>query len=304
MENVNFNKYQISSMKRQSNRALKIIGLILVYVGLILLALIFLFPIIWMVSNSLKTEQQYYETLTSLKTFLPYTWKFWEWFASYKKLFTSIDNFGQSVLNSILYCSIVIVMVLIVNSLAGYALSRFKFPGSKLLVNIIIIILLVPVETSIVPLFIILKNLGLMTEQTRVLGYLIPSFCSPYYIFMFRNYFLGIPKELEESALLDGANHFKAFFRVILPCSLPVFATVAIFTFMGQWNEYVFAQFMFTDESRLPLQAFLQIVINSDSTKDMSVMMAALTFSTLPIAFFYIFCQRYIVEGVAFTGLK
>lgn len=160
-----------------------------------------------------------------------------------------------------------------------------------------------PVETSIVPTYIILQNLGLLREETRVIGYLLPGLVSPMYIFMFRAYFLGIPKELEEAAYMDGCGKLKAYFTVIVPCCKPVFATVAIFAFMGQWNEYVFAQLMFSDPSLQPLQVYLQL-INNFNPKDISMVMASLTFSTIPIALVYIFCQRYIVEGVAFSGLK
>lgn len=305
MEKAETVKFSIekNNKEKHMNTPLKYALKIMMYIGLFILSILFLFPVIWMVMNSFKTQAQVYESISSIRTFLPATWKFWEWFKSYKSLFTTFENFGRSILNSVIYCSVVITGVLIVNSLAGYALSRFVFPGHRLVVNIIIIILLVPVETSIVPLYVILKNLGLLTKELRVIGYLIPSFCSPMYIFMFRNYFLGIPRELEESAQLDGAGRLTTFFRVIVPCSLPVFATVAIFTFMGQWNEYVFAQLMFSDPKEQPLQVFLQL-INNFNPKDISVVMASLTFSTVPIALFYIFCQRYIIEGVAFTGLK
>ena len=209
----------------------------------------------------------------------------------------------SSIINSIVYASITITGVLIINSIAGYALSRFVFPGHKLIVNIIILILIVPVETSIVPLYVILKNLGLLDPNLRIIGYLIPGLVSPFYIFMFRNYFLGIPKELEEAAYIDGAGRLKTFFRIIIPVSLPVFATVAIFTFMGSWNEYVFAQLMFSSPAQQPLQVFLQL-INNFNPKDISLVMASLTFSTIPIEIVYVFCRRYVVEGVAFIGLK
>ena len=239
MENQ-IQKYDIDQKKNQfkhANAALTIILKIIMYIGLAILAIIFLFPVVWMVMNSFKTQAQIYETIDSIKTFFPATWKVWEWFSAYKALFTTFDYFGQAIVNSIMYCAITILGVILVNSIAGYALSRFVFPGHKLIVNIIIIILLVPVETSIVPLYVILKNLGLLTPELRIIGYLIPGLCSPMYIFMFRNFFLGIPKELEEAAYLDGCGRLKTFFKVIIPCSLPVFATVAIFTFMGQWNE-------------------------------------------------------------------
>ncbi len=252
--------------------------------------------------NSFKTHAEINAQLNQWTTFLP-SKEISNWFISYQKLFTSFKEFGRSILNSVIYASITIISVLVLNSLAGYAIARFRFPGSKALITIIILILIIPVETSIVPLYVILKNLGLLTENMRVVGYLIPGFASPFYIFMFRSYFLGIPKEMEEAAYIDGASRLKTFFKIIIPNALPVFATVAIFTFMGSWNEYVFAQLMFSNPLQQPVQVYLQL-INNFNPKDMGMMMASLTFSTIPIALVYIFSQRYIVEGVSFTGLK
>ena len=159
-------------------------------------------------------------------------------------------------------------------------------------------------ETSIVPQIVILSRLGLLLPGTRILGYLLPGFVSPFYIFMFRSYFVGIPKEIEEAAEIDGAGKFRTFFVMIIPLSKAIFATVAIFTFMGAWNDYVFPQYIFSANVELmPLQVFLQQV-NKAVPKDTAMVMAALTISTIPIAIVYIFCQRYIVEGVSFSGLK
>ncbi len=273
------------------------------YLFLASLCILFLFPVVWMVMNSFKSQEEVYATMSSWLTFLPGSWNITEWFDSYVNLFSAFDNFGRSIINSIVYCAITITGILIINSFAGYALARFVFPGHKVLVTVIILLLIVPVETSIVPTYIILQKLGLLRTETRVIGYLLPGLVSPMYIFMFRAYFLGIPKELEEAAYMDGCGKLKAYFTVIVPCCKPVFATVAIFAFMGQWNEYVFAQLMFSDPSLQPLQVYLQL-INNFNPKDISMVMASLTFSTIPIALVYIFCQRYIVEGVAFSGLK
>jgi fructooligosaccharide transport system permease protein len=270
------------------------------YLSLSVLALIFLFPIVWMVMNSFKTHAEINANLDKWTTFLPSP-NASNWLVSYKVLFISFTEFGRSIVNSFVYATITISSVLIINSLAGYAIARYRFPGSKALITIIILILIIPVETSIVPLYVILKNLGLLTADMRVVGYLIPGFAAPFYIFMFRAYFLGIPKELEEAAYIDGASRLRTFFLIIIPNALPVFATVAIFTFMGSWNEYIFAQLMFSNPLQQPVQVYLQL-INSFNPKDMGMMMASLTFSTIPIALIYIFSQRYIVEGVAFTG--
>lgn len=279
--------------------ALKTVAII----GLILLCVIFLFPVLWMVVSSLKTQDQIYAQLSSWRTFLPATWNAGKWFTSYKNLFNAFDYFGQSILNSIIYCSITILGVLLLNSFAGYALARLEFPGSKVIGTIVVLLIIVPVETSIVPLYVILSRLGLLTNNLRVVGYLIPNFVSAFYIFMFRQFFVGMPKELEEAARIDGSGRLSTYFRIIMPLSKAIFATVAIFTFMGAWNEYVFAQLMFSKPRQQPLQVFLQLV-NSFNPKDLSMVMAVLTFSTIPIAIVYIFCQRYIIEGVSFSGLK
>lgn len=274
------------------------------WVGLTLLCVLFLFPIWWMIVSSFKPQTLIYEQLDSFMTFLPGTWNVLEWFTSYGNLFNSFDYFGTAILNSILYCGITVFGVLLINSFAGYALARLRFPGSNVITTIVILLIIVPVETSIVPQYVILSHLGLLSSPVaRVAGYLLPSLVSAFYIFMFRQYFLGMPKELEEAAEIDGAGKFKTYFVIMVPLAKAIFATVAIFTFMGAWNEYVFADLMFPQAQQKPLQAFLQLV-NTYNPKDLSMVMAALTVSTIPIAIVYIFCQRYIVEGVSFSGLK
>ncbi len=282
---------------------IKIIIKIGVVLGLAFLCGMFLFPIWWMVISSLKTHDTILEDINSFKTFLP-RGDVTKWFSSYIELFSSFENFGRAVLNSVIYCGVTVGGVLLINSFAAYALARLEFPGSKVISTIIILLIIVPVETSVVPLFIILQNLGLIREQTAAIGYVIPTLVSPFYIFMFKQFFESIPKDLEEAAEIDGASKLKTYFRVILPLAKPIFATVAIFTFMGAWNEYVFAQLIFGNyDSQMPLQAFLQIV-NKRNPQDLSLIMASLTMSTIPIAIVYIFCQRYIIEGVSFSGLK
>lgn len=275
----------------------------LAVIGLAFLCGLFLFPIWWMVISSFKTHDTILEDINSFKTFLP-RGNVGKWFSSYIELFKSFENFGGAVLNSVIYCGITVGGVLLINSFAAYALARLEFPGNKIISTVIILLIIVPVETSVVPLFLILQKFGLIREQTAAIGYIIPNLVSPFYVFMFKQFFEGIPKELEEAAEIDGASKLKTYFRVILPLAKPIFATVAIFTFMGAWNEYVFAQLIFGNyDSQMPLQAFLQIV-NKRNPQDLALTMASLTTSTIPIAIVYIFCQRYIIEGVSFSGLK
>lgn len=284
-------------------RISKVIKTIVVVILCTLLAVIFFFPVLWMVNNSFKDHDTVYAQMTSIRTFFPPSLNIGEWFVSYIKLFQGFENFGQSVLNSLIYASVTIVAVLVINSIAGYALARFHFPGNKALTTIILLLMIIPIETSVVPTYLILYYLGLLKEPFNVIGYLIPGFASLFYTYMFRQYFLGMPREIEEAARIDGCSRIGVFFRMIVPLAKPIFATVAIFTFMGSWNEYIFAQLMFPNPAQQPLQVFLQLV-NNRNPQDIGMVMASLTLSTIPIALVYIFAQRYIVEGVAFTGLK
>lgn len=293
--------------KKQINTT-KMMFIIFKYMVFVIVGLLFIFPTWWMVMNSLKSQPEIYAQMNSIKTFLPPT-EFSHAFDSYKNLVREFDLFFPALLNSVIYAFALIVLVLLVNSFAGYALSRFQFPGAKVYVTIIILILVVPVETSIVPLYTIiykmglLKTSGILGDNIRIIAYILPGIVSPFYIFMFRQFFLGIPAELEEAAKIDGASRLKIYFSIIIPNSMAVFASVAVFTFMGVWNDYLWPQLVFSDQKQFPLQVFLQIV-NNYNPKDISMVMASLTISTIPIAVVYIFAQKYIVEGVAFTGLK
>lgn len=290
-------------LPKWAKTTIKITLKVLAIIGLAFLCGIFLFPIWWMVISSFKTHDTILADISSIQTFLP-RGDVTKWFSSYIELFSSFENFGRAILNSVVYCAISVGGVLLINSFAAYALARLEFPGSRSISTIIILLIIVPVETSVVPLFIILQKMGLVIEQTAAIGYIIPTLVSPFYIFMFKQFFEGIPPELEEAAEIDGASKVRTYFRVILPLAKPIFATVAIFTFMGAWNEYVFAQLIFGNyDNQMPLQAFLQIV-NNRNPQDLALTMASLTVSTIPIAIVYIFCQRYIVEGVTFSGLK
>lgn len=304
MENTLLTAETAEKKRKKAISPLHVVLKTLAVLFLAVLCVLFLFPVWWMVISSFKTEDMIYAQMDSWQTFLPGTWNVADWFVSYQKLFSSFEYFGQSILNSIVYCSVTIAAVLLINSFAGYALARLEFPGSRTLTTVIILLIIVPVETSIVPQYVILSHLGLLSSSTaRVAGYLLPGIVSAFYIFMFRQYFMGMPKELEEAAEIDGAGKVRTYFVIIMPLAKAIFATVAIFTFMGAWNEYVFADLMFPQAQQKPLQAFLQLV-NTYNPKDLSMVMAALTVSTIPIAIVYIFCQRYIVEGVSFSGLK
>ncbi|ADD03332.1 binding-protein-dependent transport systems inner membrane component [Thermoanaerobacter italicus Ab9] len=269
------------------------------YVFLFTLASLFLFPIVWMIVSSFKPEAQIYSDMGTLKALLPPFINPVEWFTPYKEVLARFEIL-RYIKNSFMYAGVVVFGNLLVNSMAGYALARFRFPLKNFWMGLIIAIIIVPVETTIIPLFTIVHRLGLVNT---FVGLFIPLLANAFNIFLFRQFFLGIPKELEEAALIDGADRLQIFFRIIIPLSKPIFATVAIFTFIGAWNDFIWPVLMLTDTEKYPLQVALNVLNNTEPVYTNQVM-AALTISTSVIVLIYIAAQKYIVEGISHTGIK
>ena len=198
---------------------------VIYYLCGIVLSLLFLFPIIYMLATSTKSESAYAASAGSLAMFLP----------DFAHLGTMFDNYGSVLtnysiwkyaLNSLLYAVIVIVLNILVNGLAGYVMAKMHFPGKRLFSALIIFLIIVPVETSIIPLYSIVKIMLGLKQTASVLGIILPATISIFNVFLFMQFFAGIPKEYEEAARLDGSSTLGIFFKVILPLSKPIIATV------------------------------------------------------------------------------
>ena len=259
-----------------------------------------------MIATSTKTEAQYAADAGTLAMFLP-NFNLKQTFANYQTLFTQ-HAVWKYVLNSLLYAAITIVLNILINGLAGYAISKFTFPGKKFFNFIIIFLIVVPVETSIIPLYAIVKSLLKLKGASSVLAVILPASISIFNIFLFIQFFRGIPKEFEEAARLDGASDLRVFFSVIVPLSKPIIATVAVFCFIGVWNDYLWPIMVLPHASGdswplLPIQAALQSIqaIQGITTGEI---MASLVVTSLPIFIVYIVAQKYIVQGFGSAGLK
>jgi fructooligosaccharide transport system permease protein len=270
------------------------------YAFMFLLAFIFLFPIVWMVVNSFKPEAQIMMDLKSPAAFLPpLNISIVEWFTPYKEVFMRFDLF-RGIRNSLMYAIVLVALNLLVNSMGAYALAKFDFPLKNFWFTLIVLVLIVPAETNIVPLFVIVHKLGL---ENTLLGLLAPNIGNALNLFLFRQFFIGIPKELEEAALIDGANSWTIFYNVIMPLSKSIFATIAILTFILSWNDYIWPVLIFADNAKLPLQVILNVLNNTQPVYTNQVL-AALTVATIPMVLIYAFFQQYIVEGISHTGIK
>ncbi|WP_332628549.1 carbohydrate ABC transporter permease [Halalkalibacter flavus] len=272
---------------------------IILYIFMTLLAFIFLFPLIWMLVSSLKNEFQIFEDISSFKAFLPPAPNEGGYFANYVAAFERVDLF-RYMLNSLIYTFGILICGLVVNSMAGYALARFNFPLRHFWLAVIIATLIIPPESIFLPLYVLVYNFGWVNTYT---GLIVPFIANAFSIFLFRQFFLDFPKEIEEAAKIDGCSQIGIFFRIIVPLSKPIFATVAIFTFINHWNDFLWPLVVATEDQMRTIQIGLQYFMNQPPVQWGQVM-AALTVTTIPMLLIFIFLQRYYVQGLAHTGSK
>ena len=273
----------------------------------IVLSLVFILPILYMLATSTKSESAYAESIGTLNMFLPDFANSAIAFENYKSVLVNYDIWKYA-LNSLVYAAIVIVLNILVNGLAGYVMAKLTFPGKKLLSFMIIFLIVVPVETSIIPLYSIVKIMLGLKQQMSVWGVILPAVISIFNIFLFMQFFQNIPKEYEEAARMDGATTLGVFFKVIMPLSKPILATVAVFCFIGVWNDYLWPSMILPSANDgswplLPIQTAL-ISIKSIEGITTGEIMASLVITSIPIFVTYVAAQKYIVQGFGTSGLK
>ena len=298
---------QLPNFRPNKAPAKKTVKEIVYHVVGIVLSLIFLFPILYMLATSTKSESSYAAGLGSIQMFLPDFANIGTMFDNYQNVLLNYDIWKYAV-NSFVYAGIVIVLNVLVNGLAGYVMAKLRFPGKRLLSFLIIFLIVVPVETSIIPLYSIVKVMLGLKQGLSVLGVILPVVISIFNVFLFTQFFEGIPKEYEEAARIDGANTMGVFMKVIMPLSKPIIATVAVFCFIGVWNDYLWPSMILPAASDgswslLPIQTAL-ITIQSIEGITTGEIMASLIITSIPIFIIYVAAQKYIVQGFGTAGLK
>lgn len=271
------------------------VGAIGSYVLLILLALLFIAPIAFMFVASLKPDELVLSQAGTIQGFIPVP-------ASpqnYQDVFDRV-NFGQFFINSLLITSSIVLMGLLVNSMAGYAFARLRWRGRNLLLLVVLALMIIPFEAIAVPLFF---QVTLWGWRNTYLAQILPFIANAFSIYLFYTFFIGLPKELEEAARIDGASSLRTFFEIIVPVSKPVFATVTILTFLTQWGSFLWPLMVTIDEKVRPLPvaiASFQTLppIQWGDIMSFGVMMVA------PILIVFLAFQKWFVEGVASTGTK
>ncbi len=256
----------------------------------IILCITFLYPVIWIISSSLKTQPELFKNSASLFS-IPFH------FSNYIRAWT-VANFSQYFINTLIFALSVVGIVLIVSSTSGYVLSRFYFPFKKILFVIIISTLLIPQATTIFPIFQITKNIGLLNTRA---GYII-AFAAKQLgmaILLFMGFYLSIPDELEESAKLDGCNFFEIFKTIMFPLAKPIIGTVTILNFIDSWKEFwIPLVFTFAKPELRTLGVGMFSFMGEYST-DWTGMAAAACISTIPMMTVFIIFQKNFIEGLA-----
>jgi len=260
---------------------------------LILVSASCIFPLAWMFSSALKTQQ----TIFSDMTLFPMP-AHWENFV----LAWTKGRFGIYFFNSLFYTFCVVAGVLIISALAAYGFSRLPFPGRKVLYILFISTMMIPVPGAFIPLYILLNKLNLI--DTR-LGYILPQINGGLAlgIFLLKTFFDKLPRDLEDAARVDGCNKFQVFYLVALPLAKPAVAVLAIFTTLSVWNEYLLAMLVLQDKALMPLQRGLMVFQGAHITQ-YPLLMAGMTISVIPIIIIYILMQRHIISGITAGALK
>jgi multiple sugar transport system permease protein len=275
------------------------------YTLMIILALIFVLPIVFMLMSSLKPETQLLRDSQSLRAFLPVGELSLQ---NYKDAFDRVP-IPKFMFNSILVTSVTVGLGLIVNSMAAFALVVPRWKGKNIILSVIIATFILPLETIAIPLLFVVNNLPWLGPDGLMQGWLntyhvqiIPFIAEAFGIFLFVQYFKSLPNELVEAARIDGASWFQIYWRIFVPVSGPVFATATILRFLTIWNSFLWPLMVVQSESLRPimvgLQYFFQLRIAWGEV------MAYLSTVTIPVLILFLALQRAFIESIASTGIK
>lgn len=275
----------------------KILNIILAAV-MIILSLFFLFPVIWMLANSFKGDAAITADMNTVSAFIPPV-PGKGFFDNYVSIVTD-TSFLRYMFNTLFYAAVLIILGIVVNGLAGYALAKIKFPFADKWLLIIMMLMIIPSETIITINFLFIAKMGLLNT---VVGYVLPMIVNPFNIFLFRQVFVSLPDDVYEAAQLDRCGPVKYFFTMVLPMSKTVVATVSVFTFLNVWNDYLWPSLVFTSSDLLTAQIGLNSITSNDNTT-MGQTLAVITLITIPVIIIYSLFSKQIVEGVVSTGSK
>ena len=279
--------------KRRSRAPRHYAGSTLKHAVLILLAVSFVFPLFWMMSTSVKPS---FEQLRWPPVWIPHPF---DW-TNYSRAMR-FEPFFQYILNTLYYGAFSVVGTVVSSSLVAYGFARIEWPERNFLFILMLATLMLPFQVTMVPLFILFKNLGWVGSFKPLI---IPTFFgSAFNIFLLRQFFMTIPLSLSEAAYMDGASEFTIFWRIVLPLAKPALATVALFQFIFAWNDFLGPLIYLNSQSLYTISLGLQTYVSSYGTQ-WGLLMAASTVATVPIIVLFFLTQKTFIQGISLTVLK
>jgi ABC-type glycerol-3-phosphate transport system permease component len=262
-----------------------------VLVAMCIIAFVTLFPLIWMIITSLKTEAAVSANPLNLIP-NPIAW------GNYLTAWNTLAPFFR---NSVILAALAVFGVLVVSSLAGYGFARLEFPGKNIAFTLVLATAIVPGIVYIVPQYIMFQNIGWIDTLYPLW---VPKALTPVFgTFLMRQAFMTLPRELEDAALIDGASRFQVFFSIMLPQTKPALAAVGIFTFIESWND-LFGPLIFINSTDLQTLPMALAQFQGDFFTSVSILMAASTITVIPVIGIYLFAQKYFVQAITSTGMK
>ena len=265
---------------------------LLLHGALLALTVATLLPLVWMVAASLMPTGD--ATVTPPR-FFPRTITL----EHYGALFTRL-SLGRYFLNSTIVAGSATLLSLLLNSMAGYALAKLAFRGRERVFQLLVAGLVIPAQVTMLPLFLLLRSMGLVNTY---LGAIIPAMATIFGIFLVRQYALSIPDDLLDAARIDGAGELRIYWSVVLPAMRPILATLAIFTFLSTWNDFLWPLVVLSDDAKYTLPVALANLVG-EHVQDTELMMAGAVITVLPVLALFVLLQRYYIEGIMAGSAK
>lgn len=271
----------------------KIIKRLLPKLPLIIIAVITIYPFIWMLITSIKFE-------TDIVKFPPTFFASAYSFNSYAEIWKRIP-FLSFYKNTIIFAGGVTILSLLFDSMAGYAFARLNFKGRNFLFILILATLMVPFQVIMIPLFIEISKMGLINT---FIGLILPRASNAFGVFMMRQFFLTLPKELEEAARIDGCSEFKIYWKIMLPLCKPALISLGIFHFMYNWNDLLYPLLLTNSSEMRTIPAGIALFVGQNRVLEYAFLMTGACLALAPILIAYIVAQRYFIKGIATIGIK
>lgn len=280
-------------MQARTRRRHRFITHLLAHIALFSLGILFLLPFVWMLGTSLKSDA---EIFTRVPVWIP---KRLIW-SNYAMAFSYVP-FALYFANTLIICAFAVLGTILSCPLVAYSFSRISWPGRDFFFIVMLSTLMLPYHVTLIPIFIVFRNLGwINTFKPLTVPYF---FGSPFYIFLVRQFFLTIPRELSDAAKIDGCSELGIYSRIILPLSKPILATISLFTFVGQWQDFLGPLIFLNDAQKYTLAIGLY-AFRTQHGAEWAAMMAAATVMVMPMIIVFFFTQRTFIQAITLTGLK